>query len=185
MKQNKVDRTIANLMMKTGGEFREVQQALEKAKVVASERNLLGADHARFAFRVAYNALIDQTRKKARQQKLEISIYNENPVTGEPYAESISDRDQELRQINQDRLERLESLLLESGERVAELARLCYEVSDALWMKVKRVDDKPSVSDIQKLLRETWHKLYPHANSRDYYANCEKLKRCLTMVSKG
>ena len=174
--------TIANLMNATGADYREAEQGLAIGRNKALERGLVDAEYAAFAYRVAYNALTDDGRKRKRIQRREVSIHNE-AFDGHTYADTIEDRSEEMRRAHTERRERMYDLLRESGERVLELAQMCLDIEDGLSMKLKDPDESVSENEVRGLLREQWHKLYPYANSRDYYSDCLLVKKCLVSLS--
>ncbi|MCL2103608.1 MAG: hypothetical protein FWH21_00915 [Kiritimatiellaeota bacterium] len=164
--------TITNLMAKTGCEYREAEQELAIGRYKAFKRGLGGGERDAYAYRVAKNALLDQADSRVRLQRREVSIHNQVPGApyGLTYADTLECRDN--RKERRERLEQLGELLRSSGTRTLELARMCLSVADL-------ADPEATDDEIQRRLRELWHTLYPHANSRDYYSQCGKIVRCL------
>ena len=169
------DETVANLSKKTGAEKCVARQEFLLAieKTTRMYPNLIGAERDGCIWRIAYNALTDDARKTVRQRKREVSIFNENPnLDGQTYAESLQEIGLERLAEKRERHDRMEELLRQSGERTLELAQLCFDIADLL-------DPDSTVNDIQRALKEAWQRLYPHANDRDYYWTCDKIKRTL------
>lgn len=166
--------TVANLRGKTGCGAAEAEQELEIARHKAREAGLDGPAADAFAYTAARNALTDIARKRARRQAREVSIFNE-VLDGVTFADIIEDTSAALREEREERRDRLDGLLRESGRRAAELADLCVAVADELGPGAQ-------VCDIQRGLYGAWRVRYPYANDRDYYWLCERVRRVLRML---
>jgi DNA-directed RNA polymerase specialized sigma24 family protein len=168
--------TICNLANSTGAEQADAEQeyllAVEKTK--EKYAGLAGAELDACVYAIAYNKLTDAGRKRARNQRREVSIHNENPRReGHTFEETIEDRAGEVREMRRERFDRLSSILRESGMRTMQLAQMCLDIGDMTLFPEK------NIRTIQLKVREMWRKMYPHANSRDYYTECDKVRRGL------